>query len=515
MNEPRGHAAMSGAILQPPTRPDADYGVLYIEVSGCLPMCGHGTIGVATVLVETGMVEVVEPVTTIRLDTPAGLVVADVQVSDGAATAVTLTNVPSFLLQRDVTVKVEGFGDVTYDMAFGGNFYAILPITSLGLPFDRAHKQEILDAGLVVMSAINEQQRPVHPANPEIDGCHHVQLLAPGSDAHHSRHAMVIHPGWFDRSPCGTGTSARVAQLHARGELALGAALRQRVLHRDALRRARGRGDDGRARGRRPARSGAHHHRPGMGHGHGAVPPRPVRSLPGGVRAMTEPALRAPALRSPALVPDSLRAQVVDAVRAALVAGQMSPGEVYSAPQLAERFGVSVTPVREALLELVRDGLLVAVRNRGFRVAEPADDELDATSEVRLMLEPAAAERAARQPGERRAAAEAALRAAARVVSEAAEAGDAVAHVRADRAFHVALLDLAGNPVLTETVLRLRDRSRLYGRGGEPLQPTLRQAAAEHERLVDLVLGGEPGAAAEAMARHIGHVRAEWSPDAG
>src|SRR5690349_23613230 len=101
MYEPRGHASMSGAILQPPTRADADYGVLYIEVSGCLPMCGHGTIGVATVLVETGMVEVVEPVTTIRLDTPAGLVVAEVRVEDGAATAVTLTNVPSFLLQRD------------------------------------------------------------------------------------------------------------------------------------------------------------------------------------------------------------------------------------------------------------------------------------------------------------------------------------------------------------------------------------------------------------------------------
>src|SRR5512142_1860941 len=133
MYEPRGHAAMSGAILQPPTRPDADHGVLFIEVSGCLPMCGHGTIGVATVLVETGMVEVTEPVTTIRLDTPAGLVVVDVRVEDGAARSVTLTNVPSFLLQRDATVKVEGFGDVTYDMAFGGNFYAILPITSLGL----------------------------------------------------------------------------------------------------------------------------------------------------------------------------------------------------------------------------------------------------------------------------------------------------------------------------------------------------------------------------------------------
>src|SRR3954462_12701696 len=166
MNEPRGHSAMSGAILQPPTRPDCDWGVVYIEVSGYLPMCGHGTIGVATVLVETGMVEVVEPVTTIRLDTPAGLVTVDVRVEDGAATAVTLTNVPSFLLERDATVKVEGFGEVTYDMAFGGNFYAILPIESLGLPFERARKQEILDAGLAVMSAINEQQRPVHPGNP-------------------------------------------------------------------------------------------------------------------------------------------------------------------------------------------------------------------------------------------------------------------------------------------------------------------------------------------------------------
>src|ERR1700751_6436245 len=98
MREPRGHSAMSGAILQPPTRDDADWGVLFIEVSGCLPMCGHGTIGVATVLVETGMVEVTEPETTIRLDTPAGLVSADVHVEHGAARAVTLRNVPSFVV---------------------------------------------------------------------------------------------------------------------------------------------------------------------------------------------------------------------------------------------------------------------------------------------------------------------------------------------------------------------------------------------------------------------------------
>jgi proline racemase len=221
MYEPRGHSAMSGAILQPPTRPDADWGVLFIEVSGCLPMCGHGTIGVATVLVETGMVEVTEPVTTIRLDTPAGLVVAEVEVTDGAARAVTIRNVPSFSAGLDREVEVPGLGRVRYDLAFGGNFYAIVGLAELGIPFERREKQRLLDAGLSIMDAVTEQDRPVHPVNPEISGCHHVYLAAPGSTARHSRHAMAIHPGWFDRSPCGTGTSARMAQLHARGELPL------------------------------------------------------------------------------------------------------------------------------------------------------------------------------------------------------------------------------------------------------------------------------------------------------
>ncbi|MGH4031573.1 proline racemase family protein [Actinomycetota bacterium Odt1-20B] len=223
MYEPRGHAAMSGAILQPPTRPDADYGVLYIEVSGLLPMCGHGTIGVATVLVETGMVPVVEPVTTVRLDTPAGLVSVDVHVTDGAAKAVTFTNVPAFCVALDRKIDVPGLGTVTYDLAFGGNFYAFVELAALGLPFDRAHKEELLAAGLAVMDAVNADpdHRPVHPEQPAIAGLKHVYLAAPGSDAHRSRHAMAIHPGWFDRSPCGTGTSARMAQLHARGQLPL------------------------------------------------------------------------------------------------------------------------------------------------------------------------------------------------------------------------------------------------------------------------------------------------------
>lgn len=221
MCEPRGHASMSGAILQPSTRPDADFGVLYIEVSGLLPMCGHGTIGVATVLVETGMVEVHEPVTTVRLDTPAGLVIAEVAVKGGQAESVTIRNVPSYSDRLDASVEVPGYGTVNYDLAFGGNFYAVVELEDLGLPFERERKDDLIAAGLAIMDAINAADEPVHRERDDIRGCHHVYLKAPGSTAEHSRHAMAIYPGWFDRSPCGTGTSARMAQLHARGELAL------------------------------------------------------------------------------------------------------------------------------------------------------------------------------------------------------------------------------------------------------------------------------------------------------
>ena len=221
MNEPRGHSAMSGAILQAPTRPDADWGVVYIEVSGCLPMCGHGTIGVATVLVETGMVEVVEPVTTIRLDTPAGLVIARVAVSDGHADSVTIENVPSYTVRLDASVEVPEYGTIPYSLAFGGNFYAMVDLDAVGLEYDRANQEEIMAAGLAIMNAINETDPPNHPEIEGVDHCHHVEFIAPGSDAKHSRHAMAIYPGWFDRSPCGTGTSARMAELYSRGELGL------------------------------------------------------------------------------------------------------------------------------------------------------------------------------------------------------------------------------------------------------------------------------------------------------
>jgi proline racemase len=222
MREPRGHGAMSGSILQPPTHPDADWGVLFIEVSGCLPMCGHGTMGVATVLVETGMVEVREPETVVRLEVPAGLVVARVAVRDGRARSVTLRNVPAFLHARDAVVEVDGLGPVRHDIAYGGNFFAIVDAASVGLDVDPGQSARLIEAGLAIMAAVNAAGAPVHPEDPRIAGCRHVIFTAPGRDGSHARNATAIHPGWLDRSPCGTGTSARMAQLHARGELALG-----------------------------------------------------------------------------------------------------------------------------------------------------------------------------------------------------------------------------------------------------------------------------------------------------
>lgn len=222
MREPHGHSAMSGAILQPPTRSDADWGVLYIETTGFLPMCGHGTIGVATALVETGLVDVTEPVTEIRLDTPAGLVTATVEVEDGRARAVSLTNVPAFVLDADAVVDVEGLGEVGYAMVYGGNFYPVIDAERLGVELDLEYKDELIALGLRIIGAINEQRPPVHPEDPGIRGIHHAQFIQPGTEGADTRNAVLNVPGYFDRSPCGTGTSAIMALRHHRGELAVG-----------------------------------------------------------------------------------------------------------------------------------------------------------------------------------------------------------------------------------------------------------------------------------------------------
>ncbi|WP_088312610.1 proline racemase family protein [Kineosporia sp. R_H_3] len=222
MREPHGHAAMSGAILQPPTSPDGHWGVLYIETTGFLPMCGHGTIGVATALVETGLVPVTEPVTEIRLDTPAGRVIASVDVEDGRARSVSLTNVPAFVLEDEAVVDVEGLGEVRYAMVYGGNFYPVVDAAALGVELDLVRKDQILALGLRIIDAVNEQRPPVHPGDPAIRGIHHAQFVQPGTGGADTRNAVLNVPGYFDRSPCGTGTSAIMALRCHRGELSVG-----------------------------------------------------------------------------------------------------------------------------------------------------------------------------------------------------------------------------------------------------------------------------------------------------
>ena len=206
----------------PPANPEADYGILYLEPGGYATMCGHGTIAICTVLVEMGMVEVVEPVTRIKLDTPAGLVEAEVAVTDGLADSVTIKNVPSFLYKPEVTVDVPGLGNVTMDISYGGNFYALLPAKSVGLTVSSDDFRKLLDYGTRIWEAVNEQVEIEHPLDPKINCVNYVEFYGPPKhpDAH-AKNAVVVPPSGMDRSPCGTGTSAKMATLFARNKLAL------------------------------------------------------------------------------------------------------------------------------------------------------------------------------------------------------------------------------------------------------------------------------------------------------
>jgi len=222
MFEPRGSNIQSGSIVTAPANPEADVGVLFIEVSGFLPMCGHMTIATCTVLVETGMVEVNEPVTKIVLDTPAGLVRAEVRVEDGLARDVTFRNIPAFLYKRDAVVKEPTLGKVKLDIAWGGNFYAILPAESVGLELIPERAKEIVDIGGKIREAVFEQVEVAHPENPAINRCTHVRFVAPPVHPKATmKNAVLYGVEGIDRSPCGTGTSAEMATRYAKGELKL------------------------------------------------------------------------------------------------------------------------------------------------------------------------------------------------------------------------------------------------------------------------------------------------------
>ena len=205
---------------------------------------------------------------------------------------------------------------------------------------------------------------------------------------------------------------------------------------------------------------------------------------------------------------ENLRDSVANALRAAVISGELVPGEVYSAPMLSARFGVSATPVREAMLDLVREGLVISLRNKGFRVTEMSDDDLDNLAALRQLIEPPTirdvvpAIPASDLPR---------LRALAQDIVVAAEAGDLIAYIEADRVFHVTLLAYSGNQKLVDVVSDLRSQTRLLGLTPLVESGRLAQSAAEHHELMDLVEAGDGEGAEQLMRRHIGHVRGLWA----
>jgi len=219
MFEPRGHDVMSGSILYPPTRDDCDVAILFIEVSGCLPMCGHGTIGTVTVAIEEGLVTPRES-GILRLDTPAGLVEARYRLEDGHVAAVRITNVPSFLFATGLEVEAPELGRLTVDVAYGGNFYAIVEPQANYRDMADLSPAQIQQWSPVIRRRLNAAYEFIHPEQPNIQGLSHVMWTgAPTQDDADARNAVFYGDKAIDRSPCGTGTSARMAQLAARGEL--------------------------------------------------------------------------------------------------------------------------------------------------------------------------------------------------------------------------------------------------------------------------------------------------------
>jgi len=222
MFEPRGHDMMSGAILYPPTRPDCDVAILFIETSGCLPMCGHGTIGTVTMAIEHGLIR---PRTegVVMLDTPAGPVKAEYRMDGEHVAAVRITNVPSFLYAEGLEVDCPDLGRLTVDVAYGGNFYAIVePQQNFRDMADHTGGQLIAWSPLL-RQRLNERYTFVHPERPEINRLTHIQWTgAPRAAGADARNAVFYGDRAIDRSPCGTGTSARMAQLAAKGRLRQG-----------------------------------------------------------------------------------------------------------------------------------------------------------------------------------------------------------------------------------------------------------------------------------------------------
>ncbi len=222
MFEPRGHDMMSGSILYPPTDPANDVGVLFIETSGCLPMCGHGTIGTVTIAIEHGLVIPKTP-GVLNLEVPAGLVRIEYKQEGKKVKSVKIRNVKAFLAARDITATCPDLGELTLDVAYGGNFYAIVDVQKNFKGLEHYTADQLVSWSRELRKDINEKHTFVHPENPTISKCSHILWTGtPIDPASTARNAVFYGDKAIDRSPCGTGTSARLAQWHARGKIKLG-----------------------------------------------------------------------------------------------------------------------------------------------------------------------------------------------------------------------------------------------------------------------------------------------------
>lgn len=220
--EPRGHDLMSGGFLYPPSRDDVDVGILFIETSGCLPMCGHGTIGIVTLGIDNGLITPRTP-GRLRAEVPAGIIEIDYNVEGEQVKSVRIRNVPSYLAEADIEIDVPEFGRLRVDVAYGGNYYAIVEPQGAYDGLDSLGAARILELSPVVRRLVREAFEPVHPVEPTIRGVSHVLWAdAPTREGADARNAVFYGERAIDRSPCGTGTSARMAQLVAKGRLKKG-----------------------------------------------------------------------------------------------------------------------------------------------------------------------------------------------------------------------------------------------------------------------------------------------------
>lgn len=222
MQEPRGHKDMFGVVLMPPTRQEAHYGILFIDSEGYIDMCGHSIMSATTVLIETGMVQPIEPETCVIFDTPAGLIEARARIEGNRVIEVSVANVPSFLYAKDVVIDLPEIGSINVDVAFGGNFFALVQARELRVAVHPVNSIRLIELGAAVKKAVNAKLAVQHPTVGHITRVELTMIYdKPEPSQPFAKSVVIFGDGQLDRCPCGTGTSAVMAALYAKGELSL------------------------------------------------------------------------------------------------------------------------------------------------------------------------------------------------------------------------------------------------------------------------------------------------------